>query len=51
MMLDCIGIDADGLYMVPLPAVGDRPAYLGKFSKQHIILISEAEARGDYEDF
>jgi hypothetical protein len=51
MMLDCIGVDADGLYLVPLPSICDRPAYLGRFPEHHIIRLDEAEARGDYEDF
>jgi hypothetical protein len=52
MVLDCIGIEADSrMYLVPLPAIGDRPSYLGKFPEHHIILIGEAEARGDYEEF
>ncbi|NJM47282.1 MAG: hypothetical protein HC860_14945 [Alkalinema sp. RU_4_3] len=50
MVLDCIGIDAETrLYLVPLPPIGDRPAYLGKFPEQYIIRLDPDEA--DYADF
>lgn len=49
MVLDCLGLDKDGLFMVPLPAIGSRPAYLGKFPARCIIMLDADE--GDYADF
>ncbi|NJM47944.1 MAG: hypothetical protein HC860_18695 [Alkalinema sp. RU_4_3] len=49
MALVCIGVDDAGLFLVPLPAIGDRPAYLGFFRPEHIIQLDPDEA--DYADF
>ena len=49
MMLDCIGIDDAGLFWVSLPAIGDRPAYLGFFRPEYIIKLDADEV--DYANF
>jgi hypothetical protein len=36
MELQAIGIDTDDLIAVPLPAMPDRPAYLGRFKAEFI---------------
>lgn len=51
LVLMCVGIDRSGRYVVDLPAIGSRPAYRGYFPERYILRLSQAEARGDYEDF
>ena len=36
MDLQAIGIDTDDLVVVPLPAIADRPAYLGRFKPEYV---------------
>lgn len=48
MQLQCVGIDSDDLLMVPLPPIGNRPAYLGRFRPEHVIRL---DGDGDYADW
>jgi hypothetical protein len=48
LKLPCVGIDSDDLLMVPLPPMGDRPGYLGRFRPEYTIRLDEG---GDYADW
>lgn len=41
LVSEALGIDTDDLIAVPLPAIGDRPSYMGRFEPRYIEFLGE----------